>query len=122
MMRPARELNHSLPLNDAKHEHFARLLALLIPPQEAALLAGIAARNAVRLGKRPDIRKRVRALEDTPISLTVGQALAVASRLFECARKTVCGQVEDFDGGTWRRRSGGAVRRLGASVSPRKRR
>ena len=108
-------------LKIAKHEHFARLLALLVPPRETALLAGIAARNAVRLGKRPDIRKRVRALEDTPISLTVGQALAVASRLFECARKTVCGEVESFDGGAWRRRSGGAVRRLAASVSPRNR-
>lgn len=105
-------------LKSPAHGHFARLLALLILPREAALLAGLAARNAPQLAKRPDIRKRVRALEDTPISLTVGQALTAASRLFECARTTVCGEFESFDGGAWRRRSGGAVRRLATSVSP----
>jgi hypothetical protein len=53
------------PLRNAKHEHFARLRALLVPALHAAREAGydqMTPGNAAKLDRRKDIRARITAL------------------------------------------------------------
>jgi hypothetical protein len=59
------DFDPAMPLRNAKHEHFARLRALLVPTFHAAREAGydhMTPGNAAKLDRRKDIRARIMAL------------------------------------------------------------
>jgi hypothetical protein len=59
------EFDPAMPLRNEKHEHFARLRAVLTPRVEAAREAGygeMTPGNVAKLDRRPDVRARIAAL------------------------------------------------------------
>jgi hypothetical protein len=59
------DFDSAMPLRNEKHEQFARLRALLVPPLIAAREAGyddVLPGNAAKLDRRKDIRARITAL------------------------------------------------------------
>jgi hypothetical protein len=59
------DFDPNMPLRNERHEHFARLRAILTPKLQAAREAGfetMTAGNVAKLDRRPDVRARIAAL------------------------------------------------------------
>jgi hypothetical protein len=83
---PPRPVNFdpAMPLRSAKHEHFARLRALLVPTLHAAREAGydkMTPGNVAKLDRRQDIRARITALSGMDEQMIRGKRARIEARL-----------------------------------------
>jgi hypothetical protein len=78
------EFDPSMPLRNEKHEHFARLRALLVPAFHVAREAGyptMTAGNAAKLDRRSDIRARIRSLAGMDVEMLRAKRERIEARL-----------------------------------------
>jgi hypothetical protein len=105
---PPRPVNFdpSQPLRNEKHEHFARLRALLVPRLVAAREAGyneMTVGNAAKLDRRRDVRARIAALSGMDEQMIRDKRARIEARLTavmesDLLRDFAIIEMRDYDG------------------------